>query len=598
MHKNDTQFWCARSAELRNQGKLEDAVVAARRALELEPENAVALNQLAHALRRQGRLAEARDAAEQAVKLAPQLAAAWFNLGAARAEMGATEDGIRAYRKALEIDPAFAEAWSNLGGALGAQGDLAAEIDAYRRALDANPELAPVWSNLGNALREAGELEEAVTACRQALARHPGFAAAWNNLASALREQGKLAAAIDACEQALALAPQNAEAWSNLGNVLEAQGRFDEAIRAHERAVAMAPGHALVHFNLGLACKRRGDLEPAIASYRRALEIAPDHAGAHWNLSLALLTLGDLRRGWPEYEWRWRIQRADPRRYEFRQWHGEDSPGGRILLWGEQGIGDEILYASMVPDLLATGMAVTLETDPRLVTLFQRSFARARVVARRDPPAMSPMSFDYQAPLASLGQWRRPSFESFPRHTGYLQADARRVQHCRERLRQQADGTRLVVGISWKSRNEQYGADKSCNLADWAGVLKIPGVRFVDLQYGDTEGERRAVERAHDVAIHHFSDIDLYEDMEGLAALCAACDLVLTVSNVTTHVAGALGHPVWQLTAKAKGKIWYWFADRSASPWYPSLRIFTQRAAGSWREVLDEVARDLARKAV
>ncbi|MGH8622785.1 MAG: hypothetical protein ACRET3_11645 [Burkholderiales bacterium] len=115
----------------------------------------------------------------------------------------------------------------------------------------------------------------------------------------------------------------------------------------------------------------------------------------------------------------------------------------------------------------------------------------------------------------------------------------------------------------------------------------------MNLQYGNTQSDREELRRRHGLELIHLDDVDLFNDLEALAALCAACDLVITVSNVTAHMAGALGKPVWLLPPASQGKIWYWFSGRSDSPWYPSMRIFEQAVPGSWREVLDGVAREL-----
>ena len=587
----DAAHWCAVSVTLRGEGRLTAAVEAAQRALAIDPDNVEALSCLAHALRWQERHEEARRAAEQALARDPRHAPAWFNLGAALQAEGRVGEGIDAYRKALALAPEFTEAWSNLGGALCEQGDSAGGIDAYRQALAINPALVPVWSNLGHALRDAGQLPEAEQSCRKAIELDPTFGAAWNNLGNVRRDQGDPAAAAEAYRRAVAAVPAFGEAWSNLGNVLHASGSVEESIRAHEQAVALEPGNARLHFNLGVTLKHCGRIADALQCYRRSLELAPAFADAHWNFAVALLTSGALREGWEEYEWRWRRSRAEARRYDFREWDGDVSRPLRLLLWGEQGVGDEIIYASMIADLAGSPLTITLEADPRLVSLFGRSFPGVAVVPRRDPPAITPHDFDCHAPLASLGRWLRPSFERYPRRPGYLVAEPHRVQGYRRVL---GAGAAPVVGISWKSSNEEYGALKSSRLSDWASIFRESGVTWADLQYGDTALERQAVERQAAVAFVHLPELDLFNDLEGLAALCAACDLVVTVSNVTAHMAGAVGRPVWLLVPQSRGKLWYWFTGRCDSPWYPTMRIFTQRAAGSWRDVLGKVARELA----
>jgi len=572
--------------------KLREAVDALRLALEHAPRDAQALSELARALRLGGNLDEARGAASRAVEIAPRLAGAWFNLGAVQVAQGETARGIESYRKALEIQPDFAEAWSNLGGALGAQGDASGEIDAYRRALALNPQLAPVWSNLGNALQGAGRLGEAVFACGRAAELDPDFAAAWSNLGNALAENGQHEEAVRACETALRLAPGLAEAWSALGGALHGAGRRAEAILAHRRAIEIQPGNAQLRFNLGVTFQHCGESAEAIACFRQALATRPDHAEAHFELSLALLLTGQLREGWEEYEWRWRRPGAEPWRHDFARWSGDAAKSCRLLLWGEQGIGDQIIYTNMIADLVSSPMRIALEIDPRLASLYRRSFPQLTVLPRRDPPLVNPADYDFQAPLASLGRWLRRSFESFPRHGGYLKPDPARVEAFRNRL----GGTRAtrIVGISWKSANREFGRYKSTGLVGWMGILQTPDVRFVDLQYGDTASERGLLGQRAGATFEHLPDLDLFNDLEGLAALCAACDLVITVSNVTAHVAGALGRPVWQLLPKGNGRLGYWFTGRSDSPWYPSMRIFTQQAPGDWGPVFEEVKKELA----
>ena len=161
------------------------------------------------------------------------------------------------------------------------------------------------------------------------------------------------------------------------------------------------------------------------------------------------------------------------------------------------------------------------------------------------------------------------------------------------RARLRGEGATRLVGISWKSVNPEFGRSKSQALADWREILRVPGARFIDLQYGDTARERSRIAQGSGARIEHLPDLDLHDDLEGLAALCAACDLVITASNVTAHVAGALGRPVWLTAPQGGGRLWYWFSGRADSPWYPSMRIFNQLVSGSWRETLDAVAREL-----
>jgi tetratricopeptide (TPR) repeat protein len=567
------------------------AVRVAENRAEAAPET---LARRAAALRAEGRLDEAREAANRALTLSPECAPAWFNLGAVQTSQGETGLGIASYRKAVELEPGFARAWSNLGATLGEGGDKTGELEAYLHAAYAGPDLAPVWSNLGTAFMEAGELAEAASACRRAVEADPHFAPGWNNLANALQRQGELEDAVAACERALTLAPALAEAWGTLGSILHGLRRYDEADEAHRRALAAKPQDPQLHYNLGLTLLHCGRIDDAVERFRQALAIDPGHVAAHWDLSFALLALGRWAEGWNEYDWRWRRADAEPARYGFASWHGDRAAPARLLVWGEQGVGDQILHASMIPDLLASPLRLTVEVDSRLVPLFARSFPGARVIPAFDPPAADPADHDHQSALGSLGRFLRRSWESFPRHPGYLRADTSRVRSYRDRLLKESGKGARVVGISWQSTNREVGMLKSIPLDEWAPVLRVPSASFVDLQYGDTTAERALAAGPSAARIHHLLDLDLQRDLDGVAALCAACDLVITVSNVTAHIAGGLGVPTWLVLPQANGRFWYWPAGRSETPWYPSVRIFTRRAAGGWRETMEAVAAALA----
>jgi tetratricopeptide (TPR) repeat protein len=545
-----------------------------------------------HALRAQGRLDEALAAARHVLEADPSQAGAWFSLGAVLDEQGDLPGATDAYRRALEIDPAHAQAWSNYGAVLGVQGNRAGEIAAYRRALAADPRLAPVWSNLGNALRESRSRDEAIEACRRATEIDPAMAAAWSNLGSALHDAGRYDEAAVACRSALQLEPRLGEAWNTLGSALRSVSRYDEAIEAHESAVRLRPDSAPFYFNFGITLQHAGLPERAIAKLQSALQIEPDDAEIHTELSLVLLGSGRLAEGWREYEWRWQRPGAQARRHAGPAWDGDRSKPRRLLVWSEQGIGDQILYATMIPELSNSGLRITAEVDPRLVALFRRSLPAVSIVPRQEPSLIAPDGYDCQAPLAGLGGWLRRSFDAFPRRDGYLKADASRAGAFRSRLGALRKGPR--VGLSWSSANREFGDRKSTALAAWAPLLRVPGLSLIDLQYGDTARERAAVESLQHIRLAHLDDVDLYHDLDGLAALCAACDLVITVSNVTAHVAGALGTPVWLLAPRARGRLWYWFSGRKDSPWYPSMRIYSQPGLGDWEGLFSEVARDLA----
>ncbi|NQU60567.1 MAG: tetratricopeptide repeat protein [Rhodospirillales bacterium] len=509
------------------------------------------------------------------------------------AGQGRLDEAAESYRQATEADPDFAEAHYNLGVVLQLLGNAENAADAFRRAISIKPDYFQAHTNLGAALETMGNTEDAIVAYRLAIDANPSHARAFANLGGAWQKLKRPDDALVALEKALELESQFPEALNNMGNVLCDLGRFDDAIDHFQRALALMPDFKEAHHNLGNTHKKAGRMDDAATSLGRALEIDPDYAEAHWNLSHVLLLQGRLADGWGEHEWRWRCAEAPAQKRDFPQssWPGpnanKDAGAKTVLVWGEQGVGDEILFSSMIPDLLDTNANVVIECDRRLVPLFQRSFPEAKCIAQVHPPSPESISgdIDYQTPSGSLGRWLRPDLASFPARTSYLMPDPERREAIREKYR---DGeTPLLVGISWSSINEYIGGEKSVSLADLGFLGKIPGIRLVDLQYGNTENQRRAFEETTGAAVNHDNDIDQMADLDGFAAQVAALDLVVGVSNTTAHMAGALGVETFVMLSAVP--LSCWMLERDDSPWYPSIKLFRQGAPGDWSAVLKQV---------
>ena len=266
---------------------------------------------------------------------------------------------------------------------------------------------------------------------------------------------------------------------------------------------------------------------------------------------------------------------------------GQPVDGKTVLVLAEQGVGDEVMFAGMVPDLVEAGATVIREADSRLVPLFERSFAGIECIGKGDPPTAETRrdGIDFQSPGGNLGRWLRPNLESFPGRQSYLVADKNRRDGLRENYL--SDGESLLVGVAWVSKNKRIGPQKSMTLMELAQLTGIPGIRFIDLQYGDTAGERAQFEDETGTSIVHDDSIDQMADLDAFAAQVAAMDLVISVDTAVAHLAGALGTMVWTLLPFNSD--WRWMLGRDDSPWYPSMRLFRQEAPGDWEGVFQEV---------
>jgi hypothetical protein len=313
----------------------------------------------------------------------------------------------------------------------------------------------------------------------------------------------------------------------------------------------------------------RGDLPNAIKGFRQAVALDPDSADSHHTLAHALLAAGRLAEGWREYEWRWRAKqfRVPPRDFPIPRWTGEELAGKRVLVWSEQGIGDKLLFAGLLPELAARADSITIEIEERLVALFRRSFPAVTVIARRDPidPALDPAEFELQAPLGDLPRYLRPDLEGFRPLGTYLVPDADRTRELRNRYRR---GEIPVIGIAWASR-----PPKGMPLDAFASVLKLPGARWVSLQYGDRSEEIARVNQALDIEILGDLTIDAVTDFDGSVAQTAALDAVVTIQNATLYTAGGLGLPTFALTPPEPD--WRWLGC-DHSPWHETVRLYRQ----------------------
>jgi tetratricopeptide (TPR) repeat protein/ADP-heptose:LPS heptosyltransferase len=572
-------------------GKLEEAATSYERALILNPELAEAQMNLGAVREAQGKHEQAEMRFRRALILRPDLAEAHVNLGNILQAQGKLEAAAASHARAIAIKPGFAEAFFNHANALQAQGKLEEAVVSYQRALALKPGMAEGHGNLGNALLAQNKLEEAEASYSQALRIKPDYAEAWYNLGNLRQAQdksdklGKLDEAMACYERAIELKPQLPEAHYNLGNTLHALDRLDESAASFERALAIRPDYAEAHYNLGCVFEDLGRLDEALARMARALEIKPDYPQARFGQALAQLRSGDLSTGWRNYESRWQSPDHDTpwRAYPQPLWRGEKLDTGRLLVWGEQGIGDEIQFAGLIPDALRSGNRITLDCDARLKPLFARSFPGVEVVSGCGPAEAQKAEIAAHLPTGSLPGLFRTTETAFSATTSpYLKANP--IE--RERFRDNYFDGRKLIGLAWHTRNQKSGRKRSVDLADFTPLFALPGIRWISLQYGNFD-DLEAQASAANAPLLIDRSVDQLTNIDRFAAQVAAMDQVITIDNSTAHLAAALGLPVWLLLPFAAD--WRWLERRADSPWYSTLRILRQQKIGDWKTVVESV---------
>ncbi len=519
------------------------------------------------------------------------------------------ENGGRLAIQALEMDERSGFAWYLLAIARERAGDFASSVRAYDKALQLIPAHAEVANDMGRLAYRMGMKETAEKLFAHYVSAHPENPEGVNNLACAVRDQGRYDEAVEVLRPALIANPQAAVLWNTLGTVLAEQGDPAGCVTFFDEALRLQPDFPKAQYNRSTARHALADTAGALEDCNAAM-MAPMPADEVQMMRLARstmhLTLGDIAQGWDDYEARRDPNFGDVTHYlvDRPEWTPASDLGGKsMLIFGEQGLGDELLFANLLPDVIAalgpTGR-LTLSVEPRLVSLFQRSFPTVRVGAHatfdvdgrtvRVAPFLDEAELakiDLWAPLGSLLRGFRNRVEAYPETAGYLTADPARVAHWREVLKTAPAGPK--VGLLWKSMTAKGARHRWFSpFALWEPVLRTPGICLVNLQYGDCESEL-AYAKSQGIDIWVPPDIDLKQDLDDVAALTCALDLTVGFSNASLNLAGACGAPVWLVTPQA---CWTQLGtDRY--PWYPQARVFTPTSYADWDEVMAQMAGDL-----
>jgi hypothetical protein len=394
--------------------------------------------------------------------------------------------------------------------------------------------------------------------------------------------------------------------WNTLGSCLSEQGQSEASVTFYQEALRLDPGFAKARYNLANVMGSLGDQAAAIREIDAALPGAENGYERTMMLfarATHLLASGDLERGWDAYEARLDPDYASGVNFliDRPRWiPGDDLAGKRLLVVGEQGLGDEVLFANLLPDVIdrvGPDGVVTIAMTDRLVTLFQRSFPTAMVCAHKSASiggrlyravpsleAEAMAAIDLWTPMASLLREFRTRLDAFPSRRSYLTPDPERIAHWRATL--EALGREPKVGILWKSLKTNQGRNRHYSSFDqWRRVLELSGLRFVNIQYGDTEAEMRFA-REQGIDVWTPPGINLKDDLDDVAALTCALDLCVGAANATLNIGAASGGTAWLMS----GPDSWTRLGTDHMPWFPAMRAFIAPRFDAWGEVLEEIA--------
>lgn len=519
------------------------------------------------------------------------------DLGMAYEAQGKIEAARDAFNKALKLDPGNAAAQVNVARSALAEGRADDALEGATRAIDLQPSLSSGHNIRGLALKAMGRMKEALAALETALTQEPNSPGVLFNQGELLRELGEYSRSQLVLEKAETLARAGSVDWLNtrmtLGLLFAKMNQYNQALDYYNSVLAVVPDHSQTLVNRGELNQTAGNIDAAEKDYSLALQCSGSSEIARFNLSRIHLLQQIWGNGWDLYESRWDTPGflEDDRSRDLAPWDGSFHPDLKLLVWGEQGLGDQILFASQLIDLVQKGVTPILEVDPRLASILQQSFPDLVVYAYGSIPETELKSLGAQIPFGSLGRFLRRTSSDFQATGPFLKAEAKRTQELRNRYVAAAQG-RKIVGIAWHSSNPSFGAQKSLPLDQWGAVLsENADALFVSLQYGDVEEEVRRASRVSGAEILVDPEVDQIADFGAAAAQVAMMDLVVSIDNTSVQLAGALGVPAWVMVSKVPE--WRWGLEGDTMPWYESVRVYRQLEQGDWAAVLTAINGDL-----
>jgi tetratricopeptide (TPR) repeat protein len=574
----------------------------------------------------QGQFLEAKIIYEELLQLVPNHPQVLTNLGTIEIQLGGIEKGVLYLEKSIKVDPKQPKAISNLANALMEIEKFEEAIQYYNHALKLDSNFSDAYYNKARALKFTQKYEEAILNYQQAIKLNPQYFHAIVNLGFLYNELKEYDKALEQYNLAINLNPQSAEARYNRGIVYENLNESDKALNDYNLAIQIKPNFVDAYNNKsgvfrklqryedaievvnqsikidpnnsvsinkkGLFLFEKKDFEGALNNFNWAIKLNPGFSDAVFNKAILKLSQDNYEDGWKFYQARWEtkkllyLQTSKPELLDFH------ITQKNILIWSEQGIGDEILFSSLLQDAFKLSNNFIVSIDPRMLSLFQRSFKKfTNVTFISSKKLPNEISYDFHLPIGNLGKFFRSSLGDFKKQPlNYLICDDEKSMSLKKAFK---NSKKFICGIAWKSNNEEIGSDKSLSLKQLLPILELSDIDFIDLQYGETADEKKYLFDEHGIEIKTIDQVDNFSDIDGLSSLIDACDFVITSSNITAHLSGALGKKTYLLMPYSVGKIWYWHENRNKSLWYPSVNIYRQESNNSWNLPIENIISDL-----
>ena len=500
-------------------------------------------------------------------------------------QIGNFEKALTYLDKIIQINEKLPEVFYNRGICFNVLGRSKEAIDNFTKAISLKSDYFEAYIQLGQLLKKLNLYNETIKIYKIALPRVTQKDSINVNISEIYYLQKDFELSIKYAEDALRLNSENYFAHINLANCLMDQGEVERGIIELEKAKKINSNSSMIYNNLGYGYKISGKDNEATINYNKAISLDPNLSDAYFNLSHIQLANNNFKDGWKNYEYRFGVQNKFTHQLKFKKPKWEIEYGfRRILIWGEQAIGEQILFSSILSDVIPKFEKVILCINDKLLNLIQRKFNNLEVYPLSKK--IDENKFDYHLPICSLAKYFRNNIESFPDIVDKPFLKDQRISN--EKLR---------CALSWKSSNLRLGEFKSIMLEDMKEILLINKIEFFNIQYTDEDNEVREFEKKYNVSIHKDEELDTFNNLTGLSDFINSCDFVITVSNSNAHLSAFLGKPTYLLLPKNRGQFWYWENDKSGiNLWYPAVTKFKQEKQGDWSKPIDNLKNFILKK--
>jgi len=470
--------------------------------------------------------------------------------------------------------------------------DLNGAAKIYEKVLTSNPKDPDALNLLGLVYYRKHKYDEAFKLIKTAIGFSPNDAAFHNNIGNIYFDTDQLDKALFHYKKSLSINPKQSDAATNIANILWKLHRNQEAedtLNAASKNQVKTP--AFFH-NMGHIYSAQKKYVEAEKLHIQGLAIAPNDPQLRLDTGLMQLSLEKFTEGWNNYSWGGKSVQNIRKFYSLSApiWDGSPLKEKTILIYGEQGIGDEIMFAQFIPEISMQAKKCIFACLPRLTPIFSRSFPNIEFFSGYDEDILKKLVIekhvDYASPIGELAKFLRPDSNSFSDKNHYLIPNKNTTSKWKQRYADLGQG--LKIGISWKGGKETRSSiSRSIDLNQWLPLFKIPNCHFINLQYGEHSKEINHIKNTYNITLHHWQDSIPLNDMDDFAAQTAALDLVISIDNSTVHLAGALGIPTWILLPYSPD--WRWGINRQDSLWYNSITLFHQKIQNNWSPVFSEI---------